>query len=890
MRDVLPELMEWWRAGETVGVGTVVATFQSAPAPGRRLDAGRPRRHGGRLGLRRLRRGRGLRPRPVGRRRPATPVLERYGVSDDDAFAVGLTCGGILDVYVEKVSRETFPELGRSPPTSRPAARSRWPPSSSTPTRPGSAGGSSYAPTRPARPARLARHRPRADDAVHDDALGLLAAGHNATLTYGPDGERRGEGMRVFVWAFAPKPRMLVFGAIDFAAAVARVGSFLGYHVTVCDARPVFATNSRFPEADEVVVDWPHRYLAAEREAGRIDGRTVHRGADPRPEVRRAAARGRAAAARGGVRRRDGLAAYPRGPARPAARGRRRPTRRSSRLSSPIGLDLGARTPEETAISIAAEIIAGRWGGSGERLWPAPHGRIHTGPGRAGGAPGHAPWRGGSAVAGPARRWPRRDAGDPAPAPRPAVLQHRAPRRRRAVGPAVRPGAELGDRHRSTPPPSEDRTPRARASDSPARCRRPDARRLRRPRPAGAAHRGARPTPTPASRSPTAATAPSSPGCCCARTGAGPFPAVVLNHGYIEPSIYVTGQGMAREQDWLARAGLRRAAHRLPRPRRRRPGRRPRARAPAGLHPRQHQRRPGARAAAVRRRRPDRDARPVDGRRGHPQRAGRRARAGRRRGRSTPASARASSTTCGTSRSRTGPRRCRRCYDRFGTPQAGAGVLPRALLAHLLRPDHRAGADPPRHRRRHLPAGLVAHHAAAARARRGVDSTPAWSTPARTTRSTRAGRTRSSPDACGSSAQRRTRDATVTAVTGPVLRWPRPTQPGGGHGRSELQTRRLDAVRAWTTLRRARRRAPRTLVRPEILQQLGPLGGRDLAPTSPRRRSPTRPRPRRTGTARRSRPRSSGSRPSCGVPPRTATSSSRSPTPRPASCGRTAAG
>ena len=70
--------------------------------------------------------------------------------------------------------------------------------------------------------------------------------------------------MRVFVWAFAPKPRMLVFGAIDFAAAVAKVGSFLGYQVTVCDARPVFATATRFPSADEVVVDWPHRYLAAE--------------------------------------------------------------------------------------------------------------------------------------------------------------------------------------------------------------------------------------------------------------------------------------------------------------------------------------------------------------------------------------------------------------------------------------------------------------------------------------------------------------------------------------------------------------------------------------------------------------------------------------------------
>src|SRR5919199_835909 len=115
----------------------------------------------------------------------------------------------------------------------------------------------------------------RADDAVRDDARGLLAAGRSETLTYGPDGERRGEGMRVFVQAFAPKPRMLVFGAIDFAAAVARVGSFLGYDVTVCDARPVFATRSRFKDADRVVVEWPHRYLAAEAEAGRIDGRTV---------------------------------------------------------------------------------------------------------------------------------------------------------------------------------------------------------------------------------------------------------------------------------------------------------------------------------------------------------------------------------------------------------------------------------------------------------------------------------------------------------------------------------------------------------------------------------------------------------------------------------------
>ena len=205
---------------------------------------------------------------------PGEPVLQRYGISDDDAFAVGLTCGGILDVYVEKVSRETFPELGEIAAdieAGRPVALA------TVIEHPDPAVLGRRIVVRPGRAADvgISLGSSRMDDAVHDDAIGLLASGTNATLTYGPDGERRGEGMRVFVWAFAPKPRMLVFGAIDFAAAVARVGAFLGYHVTVCDARPVFATNSRFPEADEVVVDWPHRYLQAEQDAGRVDQRTV---------------------------------------------------------------------------------------------------------------------------------------------------------------------------------------------------------------------------------------------------------------------------------------------------------------------------------------------------------------------------------------------------------------------------------------------------------------------------------------------------------------------------------------------------------------------------------------------------------------------------------------
>ena len=372
MRDVLPELMKWWDAGNTIGVGTVVATFQSAPRPpGASMLVGPDETAVGSVS------GGCVEGAVYDLAQSVVesgqPVLQRYGVSDDDAFAVGLTCGGILDVYVEKVSKESFPELGEIAAdieAGRPVALA------TVIEHPDPSWLGRRLVVRPGQdPVVGSLGSARADDAVRDDAMGLLAAGHNATLTYGTDGERRGEGMRVFVWAFAPKPRLLVFGAIDFAAAVARVGAFLGYHVTVCDARPVFATNSRFPEADEVVVDWPHRYLAAEHEAGRIDPRTVvtvltH---DPKfdvpllevalrlPEVAYVGAMGsrRTHDDRLARLREAGLS-----------------EEELARLSSPIGLDLGARTPEETAISIAAEIIAGRWGGSGQRLGIT-DGRIH---------------------------------------------------------------------------------------------------------------------------------------------------------------------------------------------------------------------------------------------------------------------------------------------------------------------------------------------------------------------------------------------------------------------------------------------------------------------------------------------------------------------------------
>jgi xanthine dehydrogenase accessory factor len=181
--------------------------------------------------------------------------------------------------------------------------------------------------------------------------------------------------MEVFVSSYAPRPRMLVFGAIDFAAALAQQGSFLGYRVTVCDARPVFATRTRFPTADEVVVDWPHRYLAAEAAAGAIDQSTVvcvltH---DPKFDVPVLEVALRLphvgyVGAMGSRRTHDDRTNRLRAAGLTDAE--------LSRLSSPIGLDLGARTPEETAVSIAADIIARRWGGGGRPLAEI-MGRIH---------------------------------------------------------------------------------------------------------------------------------------------------------------------------------------------------------------------------------------------------------------------------------------------------------------------------------------------------------------------------------------------------------------------------------------------------------------------------------------------------------------------------------
>ena len=200
------------------------------------------------------------------------------------------------------------------------------------------------------------------DRAIVEAARGMLEGGRTDTVHFGPRGQRRMEDVTVFIQSFAPPPRMYVFGAIDFASAVARIGKYMGYRVTVCDARAVFATRERFPSADEIVVAWPDEFL----ETAEVDKRTVvcvltH---DPKFDVPVLIAALKTPA--GYIGAMGSRRTHNNRTARLKEEGAT--DEELSRIASPIGLDIGARTPEETAVAIAAEIIASRTGHSGGRL------------------------------------------------------------------------------------------------------------------------------------------------------------------------------------------------------------------------------------------------------------------------------------------------------------------------------------------------------------------------------------------------------------------------------------------------------------------------------------------------------------------------------------------
>ncbi|GAB2515161.1 XdhC family protein [Nocardia heshunensis] len=338
MRDIAAQLLEWHEAGKDYALASVIGIGGSAPRPiGAALAVDADGTvigsvSGGcvegavyELCRESLATGRSFR--------------ETFGYSDSDAFAVGLTCGGTIQVFVQSVTeanRDAVDKVLRAEGEAVALVRDLdsgaimalgtwW------------TAGAEF------------------DERVVAQAQALLDTGQTAVRTIGCEGSQ----VTVLVESHVPPPRMIVFGAIDFAAAVAKIGKFLGYHVTVCDARAVFATRARFPEADEVVVEWPHMYLARTQ----VDARTAlcvltHDAKFDVPLLEVALRLPVAYVGAMGSRRthEDRLQRL---------RAVGMTTAELARLKSPIGLDLGGHTTEETAVSIAAEIVAVRRGGSG---------------------------------------------------------------------------------------------------------------------------------------------------------------------------------------------------------------------------------------------------------------------------------------------------------------------------------------------------------------------------------------------------------------------------------------------------------------------------------------------------------------------------------------------
>jgi xanthine dehydrogenase accessory factor len=344
VRDIVEGLAAWRAAGISFAVATVVRTWSSAPRrPGAAMAVNE---HGEVIGSV----SGGCVEGAV--YAAAEEVIQTgkaqrqtFGVSDGDAFEVGLTCGGTIELLIQPESAMTEPDavvaaIREGRPVATAAVEGAelvvWPDRVA-----GTLGDAGL------------------DHAAEQQAAGMLAAGATGVVHLGRHGEQRLDDVEVFVQTYLPPPRMIVFGAIDFAGAVARIGHFLGYHVTVCDARAVFATRKRFPDADDLIVQWPHQYL----ESAAVDERTVlcvltH---DPKFDVPLLEVALRTPARYIGVmgsrRTHDDRMRRLRDAGVSAAQ--------LARLSAPIGLDLGARTPEETAVAIAAEIVARSWGGSG---------------------------------------------------------------------------------------------------------------------------------------------------------------------------------------------------------------------------------------------------------------------------------------------------------------------------------------------------------------------------------------------------------------------------------------------------------------------------------------------------------------------------------------------
>jgi len=284
------------------------------------------------------------------------PRVVTYGVSDEEALDVGLMCGGTVRVFVHEYADEALDPLGavaEARATDRPVA---------TATLLDTDGAGMQIAILEDRMVGSLGVTDLLDHSVERDARGQLDEGVSRIRRYGVGGEVMGSELAVYIQAFATPPRMVIFGAIDFSAAMASVASDIGYKVTICDAREPFAKSPRFSENAEVVVDWPDRYL----EGQKLGPRDVILVFTHDPKFDEPALSAALASGAGYIG---------------ALGSRRTQERRAERLCegglgeesiasihAPCGLDVGARTPSETAVSILAEVIAVRTGRTGESL------------------------------------------------------------------------------------------------------------------------------------------------------------------------------------------------------------------------------------------------------------------------------------------------------------------------------------------------------------------------------------------------------------------------------------------------------------------------------------------------------------------------------------------
>src|SRR5436190_3810445 len=236
MRDILPHLVRWTDDGQAVAIGSVIERIGSAPRdPGASLAVSASGEVAGSVT------GGCVEPAVI---REATEVLNgspgricRYGLTDDDGFDVGLSCGGTIAIAVYPLDPALLAPLGDAVVNDTPVALTVM-----------------LAEQRFGEQRLVSGNGAPTGDVVESAARALLEIGESAVI-------ETGEGELVFVDSYAPRPDLYIFGASDHVAALVTMGKFLGYRVTVCDPRTTFMTRERFPQADELVIEWPERFL-----------------------------------------------------------------------------------------------------------------------------------------------------------------------------------------------------------------------------------------------------------------------------------------------------------------------------------------------------------------------------------------------------------------------------------------------------------------------------------------------------------------------------------------------------------------------------------------------------------------------------------------------------